>query len=171
MLVKRLFYTVIFIRFIFCCNFAFAAANANPITGVVQDKMALAICSNNTPRTYSGYETLLIYFCEPPRLHSPSRSLKLAGKKIEGMKILPVIKGEWRFEGDYVLSFKPSVAWHAGQSYTVTFADDFYAKPVNLSASPYKFKTAPLHLISKTMNYLQDPLDPLKKTGDCATGF
>ncbi len=163
MLGKRLLCAVIFIRFICFCNFAFAADDANPITGLVQDKIALVICANTTPSIYAGYEVLRIQFCEPTHHYSPSRPLKLAGKKIEGMKISPAIKGEWRFAGDYALYFKPSVSWQADQSYTVTFADDLYPNPVSLSATQYPFKTAPLHLMSKTMNYLQDPLDPLKK--------
>lgn len=163
MLGKRLLCAVVFIRFICSCNFTFAADDANPISGVVQDKITLISCANSTSRIYAGYEVLRIQFCESARNYSPSRSLKLAGKRIEGMKISPAIKGEWRFEGDYVLSFKPSVAWQANQSYTVTFADNLYPQLVNLSTSQHAFKTAPLHLISKTMNYLQDPLDPVKK--------
>lgn len=98
------------------------------------------------------------------------RRLGLDGKKAEtGISLAPSIAGEWRWQGDYALTFTPAEYWRAGETYTVTLDLDALNVPDNVILEQGKrqatvaFRTNPLTVTFPEMAYMQDPGDPERK--------
>lgn len=158
---------------LFFASTAFAADDESPVKGAVQDRISL-FTSNFSRPTISNRDWLYVNFCDVKTVvrvangqriscSPPGRPLKLAGTRTDALKIEPPIKGEWRFENDYSVVFTPSQPWKAGESYRVTYQPGIFPSHVKLVDNGYSFSTTPLNLLSKDMNYLQDPNDPEKK--------
>lgn len=100
-----------------------------------------------------------------------NRRLGLDGRRVDkGIEMTPAIKGEWRWNGDYNLSFTPVETWQAGTSYSATFNLDEMGVPASVVFGPEKTRTFTLAFDSKPltvgipkMTFMQDPDDPAKK--------
>ena len=96
--------------------------------------------------------------------------LGLNGKRVDaGVSISPPIKGEWRWDDDYRLSFTPSEVWQADQNYVVDLDLDKLRLPSRVVFSKDErqttvlVKTRPLRVEITDMVYMQDPDDPKHK--------
>lgn len=122
---------------------------------------------SNTADYLSGKTPLALQFCDrnsPAHTCSqPERILKLEGQKTEFVKMVPSIPGEWRFQSDYSLTFQPSEPWRPQTVYHLTFKPDLFPPYVHLDPAQDAFESAPLYLLSKHMDYLQDPNQPDRK--------
>ncbi len=84
--------------------------------------------------------------------------IDLVGEEIiEGIRLSPVIKGQWTWLDDRQLQFKPEVDWPAGVEYEVLFNESIFSSETRLSKQAFKFKTRELEIsIDSTVLY-QDP--------------
>lgn len=92
------------------------------------------------------------------------------GKRADaGITISPPIKGEWRWDYDYRLSFTPSEVWQADQNYVVELDFDAMRLPSNVvlakdaRKTTKSVKTKPLNVEITNMRFMQDPDDPDRK--------
>lgn len=94
---------------------------------------------------------------------STSRSvapIALVGKDVsEGVTLSPELEGEWVWESDSRLVFTPSTDWPAGQTYTVHFADDFFAPGTKMESHEYPFSTLPFQANISDFTFYQDPVN------------
>jgi len=98
------------------------------------------------------------------------RRLGLDGRKPDaGVSISPAIEGEWRWQGDYALTFTPSQNWRAGENYTISLDLEALQVPGNVllgqgvRQAVITMQTSPLRVDFPEMNYMQDPSDPARK--------
>ena len=59
----------------------------------------------------------------------------------EGVEIHPAVPGQWRFEADNRLVFKPAEDWPAGRRYQVRLDPDLFAPGVELAEHDVAFRT------------------------------
>ena len=77
---------------------------------------------------------------DPPRL-SAAR-LELVDQILEqGVELRPAVPGQWRFETDNRLVFKPAEDWPAGRRYQVRLDPDLFAPSVKLAEHDVTFTT------------------------------
>ncbi|KJV89717.1 hypothetical protein RBEAN4_0698 [Rickettsia bellii str. RML An4] len=95
----------------------------------------------------------------------PQRNTGVEGQKInEFLTITPEIKGEWRFNSWYNISFIPESNFLANQTYKVTVnTKDFFPSFIDFKSNIINFTTLPLLPTIKEMNYLQDNIDISKR--------
>lgn len=81
-----------------------------------------------------------------------------------GIAISPPIAGEWRWEGDSRLTFKPKEDWAVGQDYTVKMDGSLFPDHIRLERYTYRFESAPFTASIENVEFHQDPKNPkLKK--------
>ena len=78
----------------------------------------------------------------------------------EGIQLSPAIKGQWKWQNDVQLQFKPEQDWAVGQEYVVKFDKKFFPKHVLLSEYTYTFKSAGFSANLIDSVFHQNPLDP-----------
>ena len=71
---------------------------------------------------------------------SPGRD----GAPVAGVRLSPDIPGDWRWEGDRVLTFRPKTPWPAGTSFRVSLAGVPLPARAKLSREEVSFATPPL---------------------------
>lgn len=92
--------------------------------------------------------------------------LDKVGKTVTpGPALSPSLDGEWAWDDDHHLSFKPKADWPIGQSYTLTIPKKgFVANHIRLAEYELTFATAPFGAAVTSAEFYQDPIDPsLKK--------
>ncbi len=176
-----------FILFVFCV-LSLAALNAsyaqettdNPLPTTLPDPVFLDIPNGGdiSAESQSGIWVYLNYNYDRCRefygdmyYTGCNRRLGLDGRRVDqGIEISPAIKGEWRWNGDYGLSFTPAETWQAGTTYIANFNLDEMGVPASVVFGPEKTRTFALNFQSKPltvgipkMTFMQDPDDPAKK--------
>lgn len=87
--------------------------------------------------------------------------LNQVGKAVsKGIQLTPAIKGQWKWNNDSQLEFKPEQDWAVGQEYVVKFEKSFFPDHAVLSEYEYRFSSA--MFTAKLLNtfFHQDPTDP-----------
>jgi hypothetical protein len=165
---------------ILCSSFLIIthALAQSPIEGQIDDPIFLEV-----PSIYDAAEnknTISLYFgTDRERCRSYygdnyyagcEKHFGMGGKKADaGVTISPSIKGEWRWNDDYKLSFTPSEVWLAGQNYTIELDLDKLSVPErvvfpkNSRKSTVSIKARQLTIKITDMRYMQDPDDPQRK--------
>lgn len=88
---------------------------------------------------------------------SNERKLNLQGKtQNSGINIIPEIKGEWRWDGDYDLSFTPKNNWADGINYQIAIDKNIFPHFVDLQQTSFSFATEPLKASINEMKFFQD---------------
>lgn len=87
--------------------------------------------------------------------------LNLVGNPVkDGVSLTPVMPGKWTWETDSQLSFHPDQDWPAGQTYTVTFAKNFFTAKTKMADYRYSFSTQPFVVLITQFKFYQDPVHP-----------
>ncbi|STX28799.1 Alpha-2-macroglobulin [Legionella beliardensis] len=87
--------------------------------------------------------------------------LELVDKEVsQYIQLKPALKGVWAWEGDHRLVFTPDEDWPAGQTYTIQFGKEFFAKGTRMESLAYSFSTEPFQAQIKEFKFYQDPVDP-----------
>lgn len=164
----------------FTASHAQEAAETSPLPTTLPDSIFLDIPNGGDIRA-ENKGTIWVYFnynydrCRQAYgdtyYTGCSRRLGLEGRRIDkGVEISPAIKGEWRWNSDYGLSFTPSETWKAGTTYTVSFNIDDMGVPASVlfgiektRAFTISFMTNPLTVSIPKMAFMQDPDDPNRK--------
>ncbi len=71
------------------------------------------------------------------------RRTGLAGKPASGVALSPALEGEWRWQGDMALAFRPRNAWPADQEFTVDIPAEALPSGTEL-VTGIRFRTRPL---------------------------
>jgi uncharacterized protein YfaS (alpha-2-macroglobulin family) len=103
----------------------------------------------------------------------PAAPVENVGKVVEnGTKITPSIKGEWRWENEKTLIFKPSEDWGVGKKYTVTLnSKKLLSKYAQLEKEEYEFSTDVFNMNVLRQELYQNPEKPLEKSVIFEVGF
>ncbi|MDR2635660.1 MAG: hypothetical protein LBC08_02390, partial [Campylobacteraceae bacterium] len=82
----------------------------------------------------------------------------------KGIKITPAIKGEWTWNNQYTLVFKPSEDWSVGEKYTVQInPKELLSEYVELEKEEYEFSTDPFTMSIAYRELYQNPEKPNEK--------
>ncbi len=148
-----------------------AVSESNPIKGNLQDSVFLllpkkTIVENKYPlNLYFNIDQKACKKKYGKRYYSSCRrNLKLAGKTVrKGISISPRIKGEWKWDGDYYLTFTPVKPWEANQKYKIFFDKSVFPEHVSLNNYTYHFDSRDFSISIPSMKFFQDPDDPIVK--------
>ncbi|NIT03343.1 hypothetical protein GTO10_00120, partial [Candidatus Saccharibacteria bacterium] len=104
-------------------------------------------------------ERLNVYFS------GPAAPLEMVDKPVEkGIRMMPQIRGSWRWIGDSQLTFSPEEDWAVGEKYEVSFERSMFPSHILLKEYGFDFKSAKFEARITTSEFYQDPRDPkLKK--------
>ena len=84
--------------------------------------------------------------------------LDLVGNVVEtGIDLQPALPGEWRFETDNLLVFKPAQDWPAGREYRVRLDRGLFADGVELANAQVAFKTPAFEVEAVSAVFYQHP--------------
>ena len=87
--------------------------------------------------------------------------LNLIGKEVQkGIELSPTLPGNWSWENDSRLVFKPSQDWPAGQTYKLQFAKDSFSSTTKMESLSYSFATKPFRAKITKFSFYQDPVNP-----------
>ena len=87
--------------------------------------------------------------------------LEQIGKTVsKGISLTPEIKGQWKWNNDTQLEFKPEQDWAVGEEYRVKFDKNFFPNHVLLREYEYRFASATFSAELLNSYFHQDPLDP-----------
>lgn len=75
------------------------------------------------------------------------------------IEMSPFIKGNWMWDNNHVLRFKPSEPWPAGQSFAVTFNQRLFNAGIRLADDELDFKTRDLEVAIEQFTFYQDPIN------------
>ncbi len=81
----------------------------------------------------------------------------------DGVRLEPSIPGEWRWEDDRHLTFRPSQDWPADQKFHLTFKRSFFPKQVMMERLSYELQTPPFTIAIKELKLYQDPNNPAQR--------
>jgi uncharacterized protein YfaS (alpha-2-macroglobulin family) len=159
-----------------------------PVQGVLSDKTEVSLDprSSRTPNL-EGRAALSVSFCTEgttqenilingkytkiPRVYcnTPNRKLHLSGKRARtGITMTPDMAGEWRWSGDYELTFRPKKSWPTRQDYQLTFDKTIFPEQVVLKNGSYSVTTEALTPKVTSMEFFQDP-NAVEKKGVTTT--
>jgi len=109
-----------------------------------------------TPDTLTLDFGVKIHDTFDPRSVAP---LQLIGKNVsENITLTPQIIGDWRWETDSRLRFKPSTDWPADTAYHVEFNKKFFSTGIKFARYNTSFQTLPLTASLTEFKFYQDPL-------------
>jgi uncharacterized protein YfaS (alpha-2-macroglobulin family) len=77
---------------------------------------------------------------------------------IEGISMEPAAPGEWRWESETRLVFKPAEDWPAGQEYMVRYAESIFAPNLILADDEVEFVTPDFKASLDELIFYQDPV-------------
>lgn len=89
----------------------------------------------------------------------------------KGVTMVPALDGEWVWESDSRLTFTPDEDWPAGQTYTITFAKDFFTANAKMAEYQYSFTTLPFESLISEFKFYQDPTNPQIRQGVATINF
>jgi uncharacterized protein YfaS (alpha-2-macroglobulin family) len=98
------------------------------------------------------------------RFDRSAARLERIGKPLsQGVRLDPSLPGEWKFEDDRTLVFRPAQDWAVGQKYRVTLGRTLLPEHVRLATYEVKFASAPFTASITHAEFYQDPTNPLVK--------
>ena len=128
---------------------------------VVVDVSAPGISPLDDSMTPGEPLPLRLAFGFPPRPDAPTLSaarLSLVEEVVEaGIEMRPAHPGEWRFETENLLVFKPEVDWPAGQKFRIRLAKDLFAPNVELASYEVELTTAAFAVELASAAFVQHP--------------
>lgn len=81
------------------------------------------------------------------------------GKPVEqGITLSPAMKGEWVWQTDSQLIFKPKTDWPAGQAYTIHFDKNVFSTDTRMQSYTAPFSTQPFTATVSEFTFYQDPV-------------
>lgn len=92
--------------------------------------------------------------------------VSMVGKPVaDGIKMRPGLAGEWAWDDDRTLVFRPQSDWPVDASFDVALdKKKFFAPQVKLEEYSFEFRSAPFKTEISQTEFYQDPIDPnLKK--------
>jgi len=96
-----------------------------------------------------------------PKGHPSVARIDLIDKIVkQGIRMSPAIPGEWRWQGDRRLVFKPHRDWPAGIEYRVDVDKSIFTTETRLKESSYSFTTRPFKLTIANLEFYQNPMTP-----------
>jgi alpha-2-macroglobulin len=90
---------------------------------------------------------------------------------IRGISMTPDFPGEWSWDNDHVLLFKPAKDWLPGQTYTIRFERNFFAPHIKLTKYETTFKTPKISVTLESFEFYVNPKDPSEKEAVATLGF
>lgn len=84
-------------------------------------------------------------------------------KAVTGVTLMPAVDGEWRWDGDRRLVFKPQHDWPVGAKYKGVLAHSLVTPQVRPKSRDFAFVTAPFEAKVLQASFYQDPLNPQVK--------
>ena len=103
---------------------------------------------------------------EPLQIHFGASTARLdrIGKLVsQGVRLEPAIPGEWKFQDDQTLVFRPAQDWGIGQEYRVTLDRALFPAHVLLTRYEVAFRSAPFEARFARSEFYQDPTSPALK--------
>jgi len=86
------------------------------------------------------------------------------GKPVShGVTLEPQVPGEWKFEDDRTLVFRPAEDWGVGQDYRITLDRSLFPGHVLLEHDELAFRSAPFEARFARSEFYQDPTNPQLK--------
>jgi len=109
----------------------------------------------------------------PESLGEPSvASLALMNKALTAqIRMEPALAGEWRWQSDRVLVFKPEKDWPAEQEYTVRFSPALFREKTPLADNEVRFVTPVFTAQLESLEFYQDPTDRKTRRVVATLGF
>ena len=90
--------------------------------------------------------------------------LERIGKPVtQGVRMEPGLPGEWTFEDDRTLVFRPGTDWGVGQRYRVVLDRTLFPEHVRLRRYDLEFESAPFEARFASSEFYQDPVNPQVK--------
>ena len=87
--------------------------------------------------------------------------VELVGKPVSnGVKLTPELAGEWKWDSDKRLTFRPTGDWPAGTEYTVKYDTTLLPPATKLKEAEWIFTTKPLGAKFAKSEFYTDPKDP-----------
>ncbi len=103
---------------------------------------------------------------EPLRIRfgaSAARLDRIGKVASQGVRLEPSMPGEWKFEDDQALVFRPAQDWGVGQDYRVTLDRSLFPPHVLLERYEVAFRSAPFEARFARSEFYQDPVNPQLK--------
>ncbi len=98
------------------------------------------------------------------RFDASAARLERIGKLVsQGVRLEPAISGDWKFEDDRTLVFRPAQDWGVGQDYRVTLDRSLFPAHVLLERYEVTFRSAPFEARFAHSEFYQDPTNPQLK--------
>jgi len=98
------------------------------------------------------------------RFGGSAARLERIGKPLaQGVRLDPAVPGEWKFEDDRTLVFRPAQDWGVGQRYRVLLERALFPEFVLLERYQAEFTTAPFEARFARAEFYQDPTNPQLK--------
>jgi uncharacterized protein YfaS (alpha-2-macroglobulin family) len=95
------------------------------------------------------------------RFGGSASRLDRVGKPVaKGVTLDPAVPGEWRFEDDRTLLFRPAQDWGVGQRYRVKLDRALFPEFVRLERYALEFDSAPFTARFVRREFYQDPTNP-----------
>jgi alpha-2-macroglobulin len=92
------------------------------------------------------------------RFGGSAARLERIGKPLaQGARLDPQVPGEWKFEDDRTLVFRPAQDWGVGQRYRVLLERSLFPEAVLLETYQAEFTTAPFEAHFARAEFYQDP--------------
>lgn len=132
----------------------------------VEKSVSITVSAPSSTYFYKGAQGEPALTTYPLKLNFSGNAadLKMRDKVVEqGISIAPSLKGQWKWEGQDSLVFKPQADWAVGENYVVSFEKSLFAENVMIHDSQVRFKTEPFKGYSSSSEFYENPLDPLDK--------
>ncbi|MBU0480020.1 MAG: alpha-2-macroglobulin family protein [Proteobacteria bacterium] len=78
----------------------------------------------------------------------------------QGIKMSPAIPGEWKWQGDRRLVFKPQRDWPAGVAYKIDLEKSIFTEETRLKTGSCSFTTQPFKVAISELQFYQEPQTP-----------
>ncbi|MEM6885486.1 MAG: MG2 domain-containing protein, partial [Verrucomicrobiota bacterium] len=77
-----------------------------------------------------------------------------------GIKLIPAIKGQWRWNGDRLLEFTPEKEWPAGTEFQVKIYSKLFRDEIRWEKEALQFTTPPFGVDVKDFRFYVNPKEP-----------
>jgi len=77
----------------------------------------------------------------------------------DDIKVVPALKGKWKWESENTLIFTPEKDWPAGQEYLLNFNEKLFSKSVELEEYKATFSTPSFKAAINSIRFYKDPED------------
>ncbi|HXZ84600.1 MAG TPA: hypothetical protein VEI82_03830, partial [Myxococcota bacterium] len=99
------------------------------------------------------------------RFSGPAAPLDQVGRPVsEGLSVTPPLAGEWRWETDALLVFRPRGDWPVGTRYTLRLSPRVLRPGIRLASRELAFSSPAFFASITEFAFNDDPVDPQEKT-------